>query len=198
MRHSPWETISSLVDPGMRLQSGQKHIRGSSSVLSKLHSPHAPASDQLAWRWSYASSQPGAGRSAIKAGGHLITDNDRDGDGIYQILGITGQRNGVRITGLVPAGTAIPGNIDPLTGIAYVVNNQIQQASQDKHGGQLNTQGIGFALADGSFSNIFFASYLTPPIYLDFHSQSPFPAGLVAPNTETAIHFQAEITNCHF
>lgn len=173
-------------------------MRGSRSAMSKQHGIHGPTKDQLFWSWSYASSQPGVGRSAIKARGHLITDNDSDADGLYQVLGISGQRNGARITGLVPAGTAIPGNVDPLTGVSYVVNNQIQPASKDKHGGQLSTQGIGFALADGSFSNIFYASFLTPSIYLDFHTQPPFPAGPVTPNTETSIHFQAEIIGCHF
>ncbi len=198
MRHSPWNAVSSLVDPGRLQHSGRGRNRGSRSVLSKQHGNPGPASEQLLWSWSYASSQPGAGRAAIKARGHLITDNDSDGDGRYEILGISGRRNGIRITGLVSAGTAIPGNVDPLTGIGYSVDNQIKPASNDKQIGQLRSKGIGFSLADGSYSNIFYASFLSPAIYLDFHTQSPFPAGLVEPNTETAIHFQAEIIGCHF
>src|SRR5262249_46037949 len=38
---------------------------------------------------------------------------------------------------------------------------------------QLTTHGFGFAIAGGTFSNPFFASFLQPPIYLEFFSAPP-------------------------
>jgi len=173
------------------------------AALAQSQRRHEPTSKPLRWSWSYKASQPGAGSNDLKARGTLITDRDADGDGVYEVLGIHGRRNGVRITGLVPAGTGIPGNVDPVTGIPYTVDNKIQPSRNGQQGqlgrqGQLNSHGIGFALADGSYSNIFLATYLTPPRYFDFHTQDPFPAGLVAPNTETTIHFQAQSPGLHF
>lgn len=187
MRYNPWKPISSLDTPERLLQGREEQ-----------HSPHSPTHDQLRWSWSYSSSQPGTGGSSIKARGKLITDNDSDGDGVYQVLGISGQRNGVRITGLVPAGTFIPGNVDPVTGNGYVVDNQIRPQSKGRPDGQLDSKGIGYALSDGSYCNIFYASFLSPAIYLDFHAQPPFPNGLIAPNTETAVQFRADMIGCHF
>lgn len=173
------------------------------AALARSQRRHERASEPLHWSWSYEASQPGASCSDLKASGTLITDHDADGDGVYKVLGIQGRRNGVKITGLVPAGTAIPGNIDPLTGIPYNVDNRIQPARSGQPGqvspqGQLSSHGIGFSLADGTYSNIFLATYLDPPSYFDFHTQAPFPAGLVAPNTETTIHFQAQSPGLHF
>jgi len=172
------------------------------AAWSRSQRRHEPASKPLHWSWSYEASQPGAGSNNLKARGTLITDRDADGDGVYDVLGIQGQRNGVRITGLVPAGTAIPGNVDPVTGNPYNVDNRIQSARSGQPGqvspqGQLSSHGIGFSLADGTYSNIFLATYLNPSLYFDFHTEAPFPAGLVAPNTETTIHFQAQSPGLH-
>jgi hypothetical protein len=173
------------------------------AALARSQRRHEPAGKPLHWSWSYEASQPGAGSSDLKARGTLITDRDADGDGVYEVLRIQGRRNGVRITGLVPAGTAIPGNVDPVTGNPYIVDNRIQPARSGQPGqvspqGQLNSRGIGFSLADGTYSNIFLATYLDPPRYFDFHTQDPFPSGLVPPNTETTIHFQAQSPGLHF
>lgn len=41
------------------------------------------------------------------------------------MLAIRGRRNGVRITGLVPEGEGIPGNVDMLTDLPHRVDNRI-------------------------------------------------------------------------
>lgn len=143
-------------------------------------------SDTLKWRWRYRTPSGATGPS-IRAHGRFVTDQDPDRDGSYQILRIKGRRNGDRITGLVPAGTSIPGN-SPYEGDNVVRRNRASK------GEQLTTGGFQFGLKDGSYSNVFFASFLTPQVYLDFHSVSPFPEGPIAPNTETAVVFKAWIT----
>lgn len=57
----------------------------------------------LNWNWSYS----GAG---IMASGTLTTTDTADGSGFYEILSISGNRNGIAITGLYPTGASIPGN----------------------------------------------------------------------------------------
>ena len=71
-----------------------------------------PAHASRIWDWSYS----GAG---IAAGGTFMTTDTANGSGYYQIVGITGSRNGDAITGLQPTGTPIPGN-EP-----YAVDNLI-------------------------------------------------------------------------
>ena len=116
-----------------------------------------------AWTWSY--SEPG-----ISASGTLTTDDAANADGFFPITGISGARNGVAITALQPAGTAIPGN-EP-----FAVDNLIRAG-----GPQLTGSGFGFALADGTFANAFFADFLTPPGYLEFFSAPPFASGVIGP-----------------
>ena len=149
----------------------------------------------LRWTWSYRSEAPAGEQPAVVAAGRLLTDNDPDGDGVYTVLGIRGRRNGVRITGLVSAGEGIPGNVDTVTGLAYRVDNRIRNPEGGAAAavGRLSTAGIGYSLADGSFSNLFDATFLNPPVTLDFHSVPPFPAGLQPPNSETAVLFQATL-----
>ncbi|WP_341528439.1 hypothetical protein WKK05_03565 [Nostoc sp. UHCC 0302] len=57
----------------------------------------------LSWDWNYSG-------TGIAASGTLTTNDTADDFGFYQILGISGIRNGETITGLQPAGTPIPGN----------------------------------------------------------------------------------------
>jgi hypothetical protein len=90
----------------------------------------------LLWRWRYTA-------AGIAAAGTFATTRARDGDGFHQIIRITGTRNGVAISHLQPAGTAIPLN-EP-----YAVDNLRATAPT------LTTHGFGFALADGSYANPF-------------------------------------------
>ena len=57
-----------------------------------------PAEATIIWDWSYT----GVG---ISAAGTFTTADTPDGSGDYLITAITGQRNGVAITGLTPTGT---------------------------------------------------------------------------------------------
>ena len=115
------------------------------------------------WTWSYS----GSGISA--SGEFTTTDTSYAGD--YTITGITGERNGVAITGLQPTGTAIPGN-EP-----YAVDNLVSLSNT-----QLTVNGFGFALADGTYSNPFFYNG-----YTEFFSVPDNPAA----STELPIDFLA-------
>jgi len=130
-----------------------------------------PAAADMSWNWSYS----GAG---ISASGTFITNNTPDSSGFYQITAITGQRNGVTITGLQLAGTAIPGN-EP-----YTVDNLFSLDSP-----KLTGEGFGFGLADGTFANPFFASFDSPPDYLEFYSAPPFTGGTGSEDSELPISF---------
>ena len=141
------------------------------------------AAETLKWKWRYRTPK-GASGPSIRARGTFITDSDPDRDGAFEIQHIRGHRNRDRITGLYPAGTSIPGN-SPYEG------DNLVRSERTSKGKQLTTSGFQFALEDGSYSNVFFASFLSPQVYLDFHSVSPFPEGPIAPNSETAVVFKA-------
>jgi hypothetical protein len=128
-----------------------------------------PGQASLRWDWTYT----GAG---IAASGTFTTDNAADSSGYYQITGITGSRNGVAITALEPAGEAIPG--DP----GFPVDNLITA------GGSLTHHGFGFATADGSYANPFYADFQTPPRFLEVFTQ-PASMGF----SEVPIEFTAAI-----
>jgi hypothetical protein len=151
---------------------------------SDIQVKHSSA-EPLKWEWRYRTPKGATGPS-IRARGTFITDLDPDGDGAFEIQDIRGRRNRDRITGLYPAGTSIPGNSP------YEGDNLVRSAKASK-GEQLTTSGFQFALKDGSYSNVFFASFLSPQVYLDFHSVSPFPHGPIPPNSETAVVFKAWI-----
>jgi hypothetical protein len=110
------------------------------------------AAASLQWSWRYES-------AGIAASGTLTTNDVANSAGYYQVTALAGTRNGIAITGLQPTGTAIPGN-EP-----YAVDNLVSA-----NGAQLTEHGFGFALADGTFVNPFFAGSHTPPTYLEFFS----------------------------
>jgi hypothetical protein len=135
-----------------------------------------PAEASLLWTWSYS-------EAGISASGTLTTDDAANAAGFFPITGISGARNGVAITALQPAGTAIPGN-EP-----FLVDNLIRAG-----GPQLTGNGFGFALADGTFANPFFADFLTPPGYLEFFSAPPFVSGVTGPeDSELPVAFTARV-----
>ncbi len=112
----------------------------------------APANATWLWNWSYS----GGG---ISAAGTFTTTDAPDASGFYRITEIAGQRNGVAITALTPAGAGIPGN-GP-----YVVDDLVRVA-----GSQLTLNGFGFALSDGTYSSPFFGGSANPQGYLEFYS----------------------------
>ena len=131
----------------------------------------------LQWTWH----NTGAG---ISASGTVTTNDVPNAAGYFQIIAITGSRNGVKIVRLQPTGTAIPGN-EP-----YAVDNLIS-----RNGQHLTDNGFGFALADGTFVNPFFAHTRAPPTCLEFFSAPHRPPGNTAANhSELPVSFSAELT----
>ena len=135
--------------------------------------------DALLWTWSYS-------REGVFAHGILKTTDEVDGNGFYLITAISGERNGEKITGLQPAGTAIPGN-EP-----FAVDNLI---SPD--GPQLTGSGFGYALADGTYANPFFASFDNPETYLEFFSAPPFGSGIGPEDSELPVDFVSRSRPAH-
>jgi hypothetical protein len=119
------------------------------------------------WNWQLSG-------SGIAASGTFTTLDSPDTTGGYLITGITGTRNGINITRLQAPGTAIPGN-EP-----YSVDDLVYLAPK----AQLTSSGFGFALADGTYSNPFYADFLPTPGYLEFYSTPP-------EHTELSIAFSA-------
>jgi hypothetical protein len=115
-----------------------------------------PAAASILWTWDYSA-------AGINASGTLTTVDAPDMSGGYLITGISGSRNGTDITGLQPAGTAIPGN-EP-----FAVDDLVFLGP----GPQLTGNGFGFSLADGNFANPFYADFLPTPGYLEFFSEPP-------------------------
>jgi hypothetical protein len=142
------------------------------------------------WSWRYQAPASGTARP-IRASGQFLSDTQPDAEGFYAIHRIQGRRNGVRIDGLWPAGEAIPGNIDPITGVPYTGDNRVRENNGDRERAQLTSAGFQFALRDGTFSNVFYAGFLEPPVTLEFHSAPPYPIGAVPPNSEDPVTFRA-------
>jgi len=107
------------------------------------------ANAALVWDWAYT----GAG---VNAGGTMTTTDVANSEGFYEIIGITGARNGDAIITLQPTGTSIPGN-EP-----FVVDNLI------KASGELSGDGFGYGTQSGSFANVFFADWASPPGVIEF------------------------------
>ena len=155
----------------------RSHLPGLLLALAGAMLSTLPVAAQASlWSFSYS----GAG---ISASGSLTASDTPDGAGFRQVTGISGQRNGVAITGLTPTGTAIPGN-EP-----FVVDNLLSGAAT-----QLTGDGLGFSLADGSYANVFFASFLAPQGYLEYHSVAPFVAGVAGiEDSELPVAFSATL-----
>ncbi|MHC0062884.1 PEP-CTERM sorting domain-containing protein [Nostoc sp. UIC 10890] len=119
------------------------------------------AASALNWNWNYSNTV-----TDITAGGTFTTNDSPDDLGFYQILEITGTRNGETITSLQPAGTPIPGN-EP-----FNVDNLISLNTQ-----QLTGDGFGYSTSLGNYSSPFFASFLPTPGYLEVFSAPPFIPG---------------------
>jgi hypothetical protein len=104
------------------------------------------------WKWSYQG-------EGVAASGTFMTKDAPNGDGFYEITGITGEANGVAITGLQPPGTSIPGND------GYPVDNLVRIAAP-----QLSKDGFGYAMANGTYANPFYGAHFAKPDYYAFFS----------------------------
>ena len=107
------------------------------------------------WKWSYQG-------EGVAASGTFTTNDAPNADGFYEITGITGEANGVAITGLEPPGTSIPGND------GYPVDNLVRTETP-----RLTMHGFGYALADGTFANPFYGAHFAKPDYYAFFSDPP-------------------------
>ncbi|MBD2270868.1 hypothetical protein H6F62_19455 [Anabaena sp. FACHB-1391] len=67
-----------------------------SSAVAGIISSIASPAQAIVWNWSYEGTD-------VTASGTLTTTDNHTTNGFYTISGITGQRNGYTITGLVPA-----------------------------------------------------------------------------------------------
>jgi hypothetical protein len=112
----------------------------------------AQSAEALEWRWSYEG-------EGVAASGTFTAKDAPNADGFYEITGITGEANGVAITGLQPPGTSIPGND------GYPVDNLIRAAAP-----QLSKSGFGYKLADGTYANPFYGAHFAKPDYYAFLS----------------------------
>lgn len=122
-------------------------------VVSALFMHNASAGK--IWNWSYTGSN-------VVASGTFTTSETMDSLGFYQISSIAGHRNGDLITGLHPAGNAIPGNE------LYALDNLIRIGTQ----GQITAYGFGFFTASGNYANAFFADSLATPGYMEVFTTS--------------------------
>jgi hypothetical protein len=110
------------------------------------------SAEALEWRWSYHG-------DGVAASGAFITKDTPDAGGFYEITGITGEANGVAITGLQPPGKAIPGND------GYPVDNLVRTAAP-----QLSKDGFGYGMANGTYANPFYGAHFAKPAYYAFFS----------------------------
>jgi hypothetical protein len=104
------------------------------------------------WKWSYQG-------EGVAASGTFTTGDTPNGEGFYEITGITGEANGVAITGLQAPGTSIPGND------GYPVDNFIRTDAP-----RLSMHGFGYALANGTYANPFYGAHFAKPAYYAFFS----------------------------
>jgi hypothetical protein len=104
------------------------------------------------WNWSYQG-------EGVAASGTFTTKDAPNGDGFYEITGITGEANGVAITGLQPPQTSIPGND------GYPVDNLVRTEAP-----RLTVHGFGYALANGTYADPVCGAHFAKPDYYAFFS----------------------------
>jgi hypothetical protein len=112
----------------------------------------ARSAQALEWRWSYQG-------EGVAASGGFTTKDTPNADGFYEITVITGQANGVAISGLQTAGTSVPGND------GYPVDNLVRAETP-----RLTEKGFGYALANGTYANPFYGAHFAKPDYYAFFS----------------------------
>ena len=132
----------------------------------------ARSAEALEWRWSYRG-------QGVAAAGTFTTGDRPNADGFYEITAIKGEANGVAVTGLQPPQTSIPGND------GYPVDNLIRTEAP-----QLSAHGFGYALANGTYANPFYAAHFAKPGDYAFFSD---PAN--RRTSEPAVTFTATIVH---
>jgi hypothetical protein len=130
----------------------------------------ASGAQAATWKWGYQG-------EGVAASGAFTTKDAPNADGFFEITAITGEANGVAITGLQAPGTSIPGND------GYPVDNLVRTDAP-----QLTLHGFGYALADGTYANPFYGAHFAKPDTYAFFSD---PANRVT--SEPAVAFTATI-----
>jgi hypothetical protein len=120
------------------------------SLLTAAIALIAQGAEALEWRWSYRG-------EGVTASGGFTTQDAPNADGFYEITAISGEANGVAISGLETAGTAVPGND------GYPVDNLIRAETP-----RLTEKGFGYALANGTYANPFYGAHFAKPDYYAF------------------------------
>lgn len=143
-----------------------------------VHLPQ-PAS-ALNWSWSFTRAAT-ATRPAISSYGTITTTDTPDANGFFTITGLTGVRNNVPITGLLPPDTAIPGNCISASN-CFKSDNLLQRSSGAPSAPQLTVHGFGISLADGTYANYYYADFLNPRSHREYFSAPPF--GFIPPGPE--------------
>jgi hypothetical protein len=142
-------------------------------VLQQISSAQA-----LTWNWSYSSTD-----SLINAAGIFTSTDTTDALGYYTITGITGTRNGINISSLVPTGQTVGGiSTQPIDNLISV--NQPQ----------LTFNGFGYKLENDATDTIYnpYFSDNTGNVYREYNSPNngavdAFPGNDLPPQ----INFQA-------
>jgi hypothetical protein len=115
----------------------------------------------LVWEWSFNAPDTPPYGSVVSAG-RLRTTDIPDSKGFFTILEASGQRNGIAISALLPLGSSIPGNA------GFSSDNLVRPGAKP-----MTSHGFNVSYADGSYSNIFTATFLNPVVDMDFHSVPP-------------------------
>ncbi|MEB3332521.1 MAG: hypothetical protein VKI83_08525 [Synechococcaceae cyanobacterium] len=155
----------------------RRRLLGLALVLAAAFSPR-PA-QALIWQWGFSREADAAG-AAVQAGGLLVSSDFPDAEGFHPITALSGSRNGVAIEALLPGGSAIPGNCLTATD-CFLSDNRLRRDSGEGHG-QLTSHGFGVRFVDGTYANVFHASFLSPARDLEYFSAPPF--GLIPPAAE--------------
>ncbi len=153
----------------MHAKYGRRGVGAALLAVLSVAGCTATAPETRVWDWTYTG-------TGIEAAGTLTTEARPDRAGFYRIVAIEGRRDGSAILRLWPEWTSIPCNG------TFTVDNRIKPDAP-----QLTKSGFGFALADGGYSNAFYADFATPPAYLEFHASQTAPCT----TTEPPVTFRA-------
>ncbi len=137
------------------------------AVLQQINSVQART-----WNWSYSSSD-----SLIDAAGAFTTTDTTDALGYYTITGITGTRNGINISSLVPTTQTVGGSYNQPIDNLISVNQP-----------QLTFNGFGYKLENDITDTIYnpYFSTNTGSVYREYNSPNngavdSFPGSAIPP-----------------
>ena len=146
-----------------RIRNGlrRRGLQGAGLLIGAAALLQTGSARAILWEWRFeAPNETPFG--TVLADGLLRTTDSPDSNGFFSILEASGQRNGVAISALLPLGSSIPGNA------GFSSDNLVRPGSKP-----MTSHGFNVSFADGSYSNIFTATFLNPVVDMDFHSVPP-------------------------